>query len=295
MPSAPPVHAGGSVAAVVRRVGGVPLVFVGAGVLVGVLVLWRSQAKAAPAPAADQADGTADGSLSPVTSTTPSYLVVGNNAPTGTGPVDATNPGAPTDNVTWQRRAETQLIALGYDPILVDQALTLYLTGQSLTQQQGAIVSLALAKFGPPPSPPAAPIVQGPSPDLGGNLPPEYTAAGQRNRDAHWPPNSHISLNGWPIVVPAAGISPSEETLVREGYVLWEYTDTGALSDAQWLVWDDYRRRTGRIGPTEGRFPTSPAPSPAPSPSPGITPYVPGGPINGPIQVPTNPTMPIRG
>lgn len=204
---------------VAHAVGPIPLLAIAGGVVGGLYLLHRSRS-GEPSSAADDAAGATDSTLSPAwagTPGTPSYLVVGNPAAGGiaTGSSSATGAPEPADNFAWQRKAEIQLIALGYDPITVEAALSQYLQGQSLTQQQGAIVNLALSKFGPPPNPPPAPIVQPPAP------------------------------------TPQPVSDPVPTT------------------------------------------PTTPVPVAAPQPTP-ITYYTPGGPILGPILVPTNPALPIR-
>lgn len=221
---ADPTGAGAVMGRVVHAAGPVPIIALGGGIVVGLYLLHRSKSKTpAPAPAADVANGAADPTLAPAWAGlpgNPSYLVVGNGA-AGGATTAASSSGAspePADNLAWQRTAEIQLIALGYDPISVESALSQYLQGQALTQQQGAIVSLALSKFGPPPNPPPAPIVQPPAPSTGGN-----------------------TGNGG---------------------------DTGTV--------------------------TAPAPA-APAPAAPAPVYYTGtGPILGPIQVPTNPVLPVR-
>jgi hypothetical protein len=56
-----------------------------------------------------------------------------------------------TDNVSWQRAAESALIAKGYDPSAVHTALSNYVNGNAEDQQGNAIVSQALLAVGPPP------------------------------------------------------------------------------------------------------------------------------------------------
>jgi hypothetical protein len=228
---ADPSGAGAVMGRVVHAVGPVPLVALGGGIVVGLYLLHRSRsATAEPAPAADEAAGLADSTLSPAwqgNQGNPSYLVVGNGAAGGSSTA-ASNSGSPepADNLAWQRRAEIDLIALGYDPITVESALSQYLQGQALTQQQGAIVNLALAKYGPPPNPPPAPIVQAPPPSTGGNTggggdtgtvtAPAPAPAAPAPAPAPTPVEYYVPggpING-PILVPANPALPVRSNLV---------------------------------------------------------------------------------
>ncbi len=75
------------------------------------------------------------------------------------------NPGAPivtggtpkpVTNDDWRSQAVTTLIAKGYSPLTIDTAMANYLAGQPLSTQQQALIDMALASLGVPPTPPPA-------------------------------------------------------------------------------------------------------------------------------------------
>jgi hypothetical protein len=83
--------------------------------------------------------------------------------------VQPTTPGSstptpPRDNGEWRRRALELLISEGKDPIASQQAVALFLDGKPLTEQQAALVSIAVRLLGAPPEyvPPIS-VVQAPS------------------------------------------------------------------------------------------------------------------------------------
>lgn len=63
----------------------------------------------------------------------------------------------PTTNEQWQRRAISILVGRGYEPTVVDRAISAYLGGQSLTTIQRAIINEAILLIGPPPVSPPPP------------------------------------------------------------------------------------------------------------------------------------------
>lgn len=80
-----------------------------------------------------------------------SYLA-GSGSPT-TGPVGLAPQGLPppSTNTQWASLVSDYLIGQGNDPTLVTNALSAFLSGQSLTQSQQAIVNTSLQQFGEPP------------------------------------------------------------------------------------------------------------------------------------------------
>lgn len=57
----------------------------------------------------------------------------------------------PVTNIQWARLVADQLIAKGDDPTLVTNALTKYLNGATLNNQEQAVINLALQTLGQPP------------------------------------------------------------------------------------------------------------------------------------------------
>lgn len=148
-----------------KQIGPLPLgVWVGvvaAGVGVSVLVNRKAKGSGgttAPASSDSQPSATdgAFGSL-PAGTNLGGVVALPSGVPAGQVTyVDTSNPNGAnsiTDNIQWQRAAIDQLIALGYDPNLVDGAIRAYIAGQTLTPAQRSIVSLALQKIGSPPFP----------------------------------------------------------------------------------------------------------------------------------------------
>lgn len=94
------------------------------------------------------------------------------NNPTFPGyPVGAPAQGlpAPVTNQQWSRLAFDELVAKGDDPTLVGNALSKFLAGQTLSDAEKSIVSLAETIFGAPPEglipiSDNPPITQGPNP-----------------------------------------------------------------------------------------------------------------------------------
>jgi hypothetical protein len=80
----------------------------------------------------------------------------------GTAP--STTPATPTDNQSWSVLAQSRLIALGYNPGAVSDALGLWLSGSVLTAQQAAIRDEAIRVAGPPPEPVPPAVTQTPAP-----------------------------------------------------------------------------------------------------------------------------------
>lgn len=82
----------------------------------------------------------------PGVGTGPGWIAV---PPPSAGP----NTQDPTTNEEWARLAINYLIAQGYDPILSDSALRKYIAAEQLSVREYALVRIALAKFGSPPTP----------------------------------------------------------------------------------------------------------------------------------------------
>jgi LysM repeat protein len=77
------------------------------------------------------------------------YTYTGGDAgddPTGSQPI--------TDNITWATNAVNALVASGYDAAAAQTAISNYINGGTLTLQQWAMISLAIARVGAVPDPP---------------------------------------------------------------------------------------------------------------------------------------------
>lgn len=72
----------------------------------------------------------------------------------------------PSTNASWAQQVEAYLGQIGYDPLAVGAALGKYLTGQTLSADQQAIVAAALGFYGQPPQP-VPPITTTPPPGNG--------------------------------------------------------------------------------------------------------------------------------
>jgi hypothetical protein len=98
---------------------------------------------------------------------------------------------APGTNAEWAQQVEAYLQGLGYDPTAVAAAIGKYLTGQHLSQNQGAIVSAAQAFFGKPPGGAPTPVINSGS---GQHTPKSYSrlgvkrpeTLGQYAKEHHW-------------------------------------------------------------------------------------------------------------
>lgn len=84
---------------------------------------------------------------------------VGGGAWTPVGPTAPTDPVPEPSNQLWLAKAQTWLITQGIRPTSAAGALGKYLYGQALSDEERAIVDLALEKFGPPPEPVSPPDV----------------------------------------------------------------------------------------------------------------------------------------
>lgn len=133
---------------------GVVAVGVGASVLINRKTAGASSA--APSDSAGLTDAT-DGAFGTLPAgvnlggvvALPGGIPSGQNAnnPTGTTGIVI------TDNNQWLRTATDKLLALGYDPGLIDTSLRAYLAGNQLTATQQAILNEALRLLGSPPFP----------------------------------------------------------------------------------------------------------------------------------------------
>jgi hypothetical protein len=140
----------------------------------------------------------------------------------------STTAGQFTDNNSWSVAAINFLVAQGVDPSQANQAITLYLSGQTLTTQQQADVNLAIQAIGAPPSPP------GPSQTNPGQVvtppgttpppPPPPTGGGTPVSVTQFPPPSGlkatttssqatISWNTVPAVVAGKNVYPPSYTV----------------------------------------------------------------------------------
>lgn len=159
---------------------------------------------------------------------------------------DTTGPTLTTigDNVQWFRQAESQLIAEGDDPTLVDQALRDYIEGNPLTQQEQAVVDRALQLTGPlPQPPPPAPVSQNPvgSAPTGTGAPtgPTTNLQALSNQDLIDQGNFLLERGGGP------GLAGDPRDYVNEAI---RRMNAGTLSanDPEWANNPTFRELTGR-------------------------------------------------
>lgn len=198
----------------------------------------------------------------------------------GTGGFASVSPPteAPTNeedtNQKWQIRVSNWLIANGYDPITVDNALRKYLTGQLTNFQETSVVAVALAHFGIPPESVAGPAPSPPPPVS--NL--VATVATPNFVSISWTPvigatSYHVGwVNQW-------GTGPGADT-VAPVYVMAALGAGGGGQPATFTV-----QAVNDFGLSEPRSvvvnagvetpaptPASPAPAPGPSPAPAPVP-----------------------
>jgi hypothetical protein len=60
-------------------------------------------------------------------------------------------PTAPSNNQSWFQLASNYLLGFNYEGLSVGNALTKYLTGESLTTSERALVNIAVSRYGAPP------------------------------------------------------------------------------------------------------------------------------------------------
>lgn len=75
----------------------------------------------------------------------------------------------PETNQSWGNKAITWLIAQSFDGVVANNAVNKFLTGQTLSAQESALIAMVLAHFGPPPDGTSAPP-DNPLPATPGNL-----------------------------------------------------------------------------------------------------------------------------
>jgi hypothetical protein len=128
---------------------GVWIIAVGGGI--GIALYMRRNAAASSAADVPTGDPTTD------------YTQGGNTStPAGAGNLGASNvtplPTAPADNDEWMQRAANYLVAKGVSGSLAQNVLSRFLGGDTLDNQDRAIVDIAIAAVGNPPTapPPAA-------------------------------------------------------------------------------------------------------------------------------------------
>lgn len=148
-----------------RKYGPLPLVgwFAIAGVSIVAVVLVRRRLAGrtgAPAEPAAATGNTAGAGASIV----PGGFVIGGGAATpatGSTGGDGFAPivtGPPKTNSDWSAAAVRHLIGKGYQPTIAQHAVSMFLSGQSLTAQQQAMIDEALASLGPTPTPVPPPL-----------------------------------------------------------------------------------------------------------------------------------------
>jgi hypothetical protein len=128
-------------------------------------------------------------------------------------PGSSTTPAIST-NVQWEQAASRYLLALGADPILVDNAMRKYLFNQPLSISEKAVIAAAVSQFGLPPEP--LPPTDEPPPGGGGGT-------------TDPPPDG----GGTTGAVPSLSATPIGNGQVR---VDWTYTGTDV---ATWTIGRD--------------------------------------------------------
>lgn len=210
----------GSMGFLGQKVGPLPL---GVWLLAAVAIWYYVSKKNAPAPSSatggttgtygtDPAGNT--GYINPVTG-----FVYGTpqdaQAANGTGAVaqntsgTVNGSGGYTDDSQWGAAAVNFLVGRGDDPTAANQAVTLYLSGQSLTAQQQAMVNSSIQSIGAPPelpgptdknpgtivNPPGTPSPgqTTPPPGSGGTAPPPPPAGGSGGSKKLSAPSVHVT------------------------------------------------------------------------------------------------------
>lgn len=135
--------------------------------------------------------------------------------PPAADPADA----PPKTNEEWARKAVTYLIAQGYDASLADTAIRKYLESTPLSLSERALVTLALAKLGPPPillpvppdlpTVPTTPPVVTPPPT---STPPPVTVPS--NKSGRW-----VVVQKWPGPTPFDSLWQIAEWAYGRGYL----------------------------------------------------------------------------
>lgn len=180
----------------------------------------------------------------------PAWTPVGPTTPTDTVP-------EPT-NQLWLAKAQTWLITQGIRPTLAAMALGKYLYGQALTEQERAVVDMALERFGPPPEPVSPP-----------DVPPEVPAVpSQPMNVVVTGKNNHMATFAWTPVIGAAGYR------IRDaGQGVWHPTSIpvavykglrgGTSYNFEIVAYNDNGNSTpATISVTTDAAPTSTAPTP---------------------------------
>jgi len=147
--------AGKGLEAFTRKLGPLPVWVWGAGLAIGIY-LWRKRSGGTGGQQTDPAGNV--GMIDPATgyvygsSQDQAGLAAHNSTSTDTSsPSGSTTAGQYPDNASWGRAAVNYLVALGTDPTSANEAIQQYLSSQTLTPQQQALVNLAVQGLGAPP------------------------------------------------------------------------------------------------------------------------------------------------
>lgn len=137
-----------------RKVGPFP-VFVWGLLLAGGIYLYRSRKSG---PAGQQTDPAGNvGVIDPATGYVygsmqdQNALAARQSGNTDLPPSQDTKAGQYADNNAWGRAAENYLVGLGEDPTAANEAIQQYLSSQTLTPQQQAMINLVIQGIGAPP------------------------------------------------------------------------------------------------------------------------------------------------
>ncbi len=142
------------------KIGRVPVWAVGVGIAAAILLFfwWRNRGKGdegSDTGTADYSGGLVFDGSQDVSGLPPGSIGdwLDSNPLDAAYPVGLTPKGipGPVTNIQWARLAFDHLVGLGNDPALVERALQKYISGQSLTDAERAVVNLAQTMFGAPP------------------------------------------------------------------------------------------------------------------------------------------------
>jgi nucleoid-associated protein YgaU len=193
-----------------KKVGPLPLggwvLVVGAGLAVGYFIN-RNAGKAEPQQLTESGVGKGGGTFLPI------------DPPTST-PEET----LPETNLTWAMKAKQYLVAQGIDALIANTAVEKFLSGQTLSAQESAAISMALGKLGPPPEGVAAPP-DDPRPKAPSNL--VVTLKTSNSVSLAWSPVAGAS--SYEVIASSSGGSWAPSTTLVP---LWSSKSTGKVLGA---------------------------------------------------------------
>lgn len=117
---------------------------------------------------------------------------------------------APATNAAWAQQVEAYLQTLGYDPVATAAAIGKYLTGQTLTADQAAIVAAAKGFFGNPPQNVPNPPTTPPPGQSGGGTTPGHHHRHHRRHHPNPPPKDRKRGGGGTGPPTRRGVRPGQ-------------------------------------------------------------------------------------